>query len=61
MTSKRSPKAVKNVLVDLGFDDAEELTAKASLALKFNDLVDKRRLSQVEVAAITGMTQPKVS
>ena len=61
MTSKRSPKAVENVLVDLGFDDAEELTAKASLAVKFNDLVDKRGLSQVDVAAITGMTQPKVS
>lgn len=59
--SKRSFKGTDNVLVDLGFEDAEELTAKASLAVKLNDLVAKRGLSQTEVAAITGMTQPKVS
>ncbi len=50
-----------NVLVDLGFDDAEELTAKASLAVKLNQIIEKRGLSQAEAAAITGMTQPKVS
>lgn len=61
MESKRSRKGTENVLVDLGFEDAEELTAKASLAVKFNDLVEKRGLSQTGVAAITGMTQPKVS
>ncbi len=54
-------KGTDNVLVDLGFDDAEELTAKASLAVKFNQIVEKRGLSQAEAAAITGMTQPKVS
>ena len=48
-----------NVLRDLGFDDAEELSAKA--ALKLNELIDHRGLSQTETAAITGMTQPKVS
>jgi predicted XRE-type DNA-binding protein len=61
MESKRSQKGTENVLVDLGFDDAEELTAKASLAVKLNELVERRGLSQTEVAAITGMTQPKVS
>jgi predicted XRE-type DNA-binding protein len=61
MERKRKLKGTDNVLVDLGFEDAEELTAKASLAVKFNDLVAKRGLSQTEVAAITGMTQPKVS
>jgi predicted XRE-type DNA-binding protein len=50
-----------NVLVDLGFDDAEELSAKAALALKLNEIIDKRGLSQTEAAAITGMTQPKIS
>lgn len=50
-----------NVLLDLGFDDAQELSAKAALALELNDLIDQRGLSQMEVAAITGMTQPKVS
>lgn len=61
MESKRKRKGISNVLVDLGFEDAEELTAKASLALKLNELIEKRGLSQTEVAAITGMTQPKVS
>ena len=61
MESKRSLKGTDNVIVDLGFEDAEELTAKALLAVKLNDLVEKRGLSQTEVAAITGMTQPKVS
>ena len=61
MESKRSHKGTDNVLVDLGFEDAEELTAKASLAVKLNELVERRGLSQTEVAAITGMTQPKVS
>lgn len=61
MNSKRSLRGTDNVLVDLGFEDAAELTAKASLAVKLNDLIEKRGLSQTEVAAITGMTQPKVS
>ena len=61
MGSKRSHNGIDNVLVDLGFDDADELTAKATLAVKFNELLDKRGLSQTEAAAITGMTQPKVS
>ena len=50
-----------NVLADLGLEDAEELSAKAALAFKLNELIAKRGLSQTAVAAITGMTQPKVS
>ena len=61
MESKRGLKGVDNVLVNLGFEDAEELTAKATLAVKFNELLEKRGLSQTEAAEITGMTQPKVS
>lgn len=61
MTDVEGPQGTDNVLVDLGFDDAEELTAKAALALKLNTLIDERGLSQTETAAITGMTQPKVS
>lgn len=56
-----APRGVENVLVDLGFPDAEELSAKVVLAMKLNGLIDKRRLTQLETAAITGMTQPKVS
>ncbi|MBB1626158.1 helix-turn-helix domain-containing protein [Achromobacter sp. UMC71] len=50
-----------NVLYDLGLDDAADLTARAQLAIKLNDLIDKRGLTQAEVAALTGMTQPKIS
>ncbi len=55
------PQGTNNVLQDLGFDDAEELSAKAVLAFKLNELIDRRGLNQTEAAAITGMTQPKVS
>ncbi|TQK13408.1 MULTISPECIES: helix-turn-helix domain-containing protein [unclassified Herbaspirillum] len=61
MTHEDNPKGTDNVLQDLGFEDAEELSAKAALALKFNQLIEQRRLSQMEAAALTGMTQPKVS
>lgn len=50
-----------NVLLDLGFDDARELSAKALLAFKLNALINQRELSQSETATITGMTQPRVS
>ena len=61
MTYKDHPQGTDNVLADLGFDDAKELSAKTTLAVKLNELIDKRGLSQTEAARITGMTQPKVS
>jgi predicted XRE-type DNA-binding protein len=61
MSRKPSAQGTDNVLVDLGFDDADELSAKAALALKLNELIDQRGLSQSDAAAIIGMTQPKVS
>ena len=61
MKRKGRIQGTDNVLADLGFDDAEELSAKAVLAVKLNELIDERGLSQTEAAQITGMTQPKVS
>ncbi|WP_251880536.1 helix-turn-helix transcriptional regulator [Achromobacter sp. Marseille-Q4954] len=61
MTRNDHSPGTDNVLLDLGFEDAEELSAKAALALKINELIDQRGLSQLETAALTGMTQPKVS
>jgi len=60
---KRSdhPQGTDNVLRNLGFDDAEELSAKAALALNLNKLIDHRGLNQTDTAVITGITQPKVS
>lgn len=50
-----------NLTMDVHFDDAHEQSVKAALALKLNELIDQRGLSQMAAAAITGMTQPKVS
>ena len=61
MKRNAHPQGTDNVLSDLGFDDAAELSTKTALALKLNELIDKRGLNQTETAAITGMTQPKVS
>lgn len=61
MKLRDHPQGTDNVLKDLGFEDAEDLSAKAALALKFNTLIDQRGLSQTETAVITGMSQPKVS
>ncbi len=61
MRSNESHKGTDNVLADLGFEDAGELFTKTALAVKINDLIDQRELSQTEVARMTGMTQPKVS
>ena len=61
MRRKGSYKGTGNVLADLGFDDAEELSAKALLAVRLNELIESRGISQAAAALITGMTQPKVS
>lgn len=61
MTQNDLPEGIDNVLVDLGFDDAKDLSAKTALAMKLNDIISERKLTQAQVASITGMTQPKVS
>jgi predicted XRE-type DNA-binding protein len=61
MARKDNPRGTANVLLDLGFEDARELSAKAALAFRLNALIDQRGLSQTAAAALVGMTQPKVS
>ncbi|KAF7961931.1 XRE family transcriptional regulator [Cupriavidus sp. UYMU48A] len=61
MTSKGFSEGDDYALAELSVEDDEDLSAKAVLAAKLNKLIDKRGLSQTEVAHITGMTQPKVS
>lgn len=36
---KEHPRGTGNVLADLGFDDAEELSVKTVLAVKLNELM----------------------
>jgi predicted XRE-type DNA-binding protein len=50
-----------NVFADLGLPDAAELHAKARLCAALNQIVERRRLTQSEVAAALGVNQPKVS
>jgi predicted XRE-type DNA-binding protein len=61
MARKRRRPGIDNVLADLGFKDAEELSAKAMLAMKLNALVEAQGLTQASAAKILGMPQPKVS
>lgn len=59
--TKTRKKAAGNVLVDLGFADAEELSAKAMLAMRLNAILERRGLTQIEAARRLGMTQSKIS
>lgn len=61
MTLTNPTRGTANVLVDLGFSDANELSAKAALALKLNELIQLRGLTQAEAGELIGMPQPKIS
>jgi predicted XRE-type DNA-binding protein len=50
-----------NVFADLGVAEPEEELAKAQLASLIRDDIKRRRLTQDQAAALTGLDQPKVS
>lgn len=50
-----------NVFADLGLPNADELLAKADLAIRITDILRRRRLTQIQAAEILGVDQPKVS
>ena len=50
-----------NVFADLGIDNPEEYLAKSELAAEILRIVQRRRLTQAEVAKLLGIRQPKVS
>lgn len=50
-----------NVFADLGFQDAEQRLLKAKLATKISQLIEKKGLTQAQVAERTALDQPKVS
>jgi predicted XRE-type DNA-binding protein len=50
-----------NVFADLGLPNADELLAKAELAIRITEILRRRRLTQVQAAEILGVDQPKVS
>jgi len=49
------------VLVDLGFADASERRLRVELAMRLNELIAARRLTQAGVAQLLGIPQPHVS
>jgi predicted XRE-type DNA-binding protein len=50
-----------NVFADMGLPDAAELDTKLRLGVTLNRIVERRRLTQAEIAAALGINQPKVS
>ena len=50
-----------NVFADMGLPDADELDTKVRLGAAICRIVERRKLTQVEVAAALGINQPKVS
>ena len=50
-----------NVFADLGYPDAAQRQAKLRLAHALNQVLDERKLTQVEAAKVLAVTQPKVS
>jgi predicted XRE-type DNA-binding protein len=50
-----------DVLVDLGFADAEERKLRVQLAMQVNELTAARRLTQARAAQLFGIPQPHVS
>ena len=64
MTTKvriKSTPSSGNVFADLGLDEADELMAKANLALHIRRTIEARNLTQAQAADILGIDQPKVS
>ena len=50
-----------DALVDLGFADAGERKVRVELAMRLNELVVARRLTQTAAARLFGIPQPHVS
>ena len=50
-----------NVFGDLSLPEADDLLAKAELAAKIIAEVQRRRMTQVQAAAVLGIDQPKIS
>lgn len=61
LSSRRVIPSSGNVFADLGLADAAELQTKVRLGAAICSIVEKRRLTQAQVAAALRVTQPKVS
>ena len=50
-----------DVFKDLGFANAGERKLRTQLAMRLNDLLKERKLTQTAAAAIFGIPQPHIS
>lgn len=50
-----------NVFADMGLPDAAELDTKVRLGAALNAIVERKRLTQADIALTLGINQPKVS
>lgn len=50
-----------DVFVDLGFSDAGERKLRVQLAMRVNELIARRRLTQAKTTTLLGIPQPHVS
>lgn len=51
----------RDVFQDLGFKDAAERKLRVQLAMRVNELVKERKLTQAKVSKLFGISQPHVS
>jgi predicted XRE-type DNA-binding protein len=61
MSKKNYEIGSRNVFKDLGLPHADEHLVKAQLVFKIDTIMKKRRLKQIEAAALFGVRQPDVS
>jgi predicted XRE-type DNA-binding protein len=61
MTNIKHTKSSGNVFEDMGFKDAKERLVKAELALLINNIIEERKLKQIDAGKILGINQPKIS
>ncbi len=50
-----------NVFEDLGFSNAKEELAKASLTARISSIIQEKKLTQKDAAKLLGIDQPKIS
>ena len=50
-----------NLYIDLEYKNPEEMQAKAELARELYFIIKDQEMTQMQVAALLGLTQPKVS
>ena len=61
MPNREYVRSSGNVFADLGLSRPDDLMAKAELAARIIEEVQRRRLTQAQAAAILGIDQPKIS